>query len=106
MEKLRNDPFPYCHLYHVELGNSHGKSWIFYTLHCDYPQPMDKRNLNEIHRRIGWSSTPLKIFKIKLIKKDYNGQSQEHKRIKLHKETSQKATWNSLKMSSLEDKKI
>jgi hypothetical protein len=106
VEKLKNDPFPYCHLYHVHVGNNHGKGWMFYPLHCDRPNPMHKDNISEIHRRLGWSSTPLKIFNIKAIKKDYNGQSQEQQHIKLHKEAAQKASRNSLKMQPFEIKKI
>ena len=106
MEKLKNDPFPYCHLYHVHIGNNHGRTWIFYPLHCDYPNPMDKRNISEIRRRIGWTSTPIEIFKIKLIKKDYNGQSQNQQRLKLHKEAAQKASRNSFKMPPLEIKRL
>jgi hypothetical protein len=106
VENLKNKPFPYCHLYHVHVGNTHGKTWIFYTLHCDYPNPTDKRNISEIHRRLGWTSTPLKIFNIKVIKKDYNGQTQNQQHIKLHKEAAQKASRNSLKMPPIKIKAL
>lgn len=72
MEKLRNDPYPYCHLYKLYVGSNHGKGWIPYVLHCDYPQPSDRRNIAEIKRRLGWSIQPLTIFKINVVKKDYN----------------------------------
>jgi hypothetical protein len=70
-ETLRNDPFPYCHLYNLLVGNDHGKDWMQYVLHCDYPQPSDRRNLSEIKRRMNWSIRPLTIFKINILKKDY-----------------------------------
>ena len=71
MEKLKNDPYPYCHLYNLFVGSNHGRGWIQYVLHCDYPQPSDKRNHAEIKRRLGWSLQPLTIFKINVVKKDY-----------------------------------
>ena len=74
---LRNDPFPYCHLYKLSVGTNHGRAEIPYVLHCDYPQPADKRNIAEIKRRLGWSITPLHIYKINVVKRNYYGSKQQ-----------------------------
>lgn len=71
MEKLRNDPFPYCHLYNLYIGSKHGHVWQPYVLHCDYPNPNDKRNIAELKRRMNWSVQPLHIYKVNILKKDY-----------------------------------
>jgi hypothetical protein len=71
VEKLRNDPFPYCHLYNLYVGSNRGRVWQPYVLHCDYPNPNDKRNIAELKRRMNWSVQPLHIYKVNILKKDY-----------------------------------
>ena len=71
MEKLRNDPYPYCHLYKVLIGYSAGRDWQQYVLHCDYPRPSDKRNTDELKRRLSWTLSRIHIYSIKVLKKDY-----------------------------------
>ena len=79
-EKLKNDPYPYCHQYNVLIGSIHGALWQQYVLHCDYPKPDDKRNIAEVKKRIGWSSRYLHIYKVLVLKKDYiNGNSKKAK---------------------------
>ena len=79
MEKLKNDPFPYCHLYNVLIGSIHGRLWQQYVLHCDYPRPEDRRNIAELKKRLGWSRH-LHIYKVNVLKKDYvNGNSKKTK---------------------------
>lgn len=75
--KLKSEPYPYCHLYKLYIGTNHGYAQIPYVLHCDYPKPTDKRNIAEIKRRLGWSITPVRIFKINVVKKDYKYGSQQ-----------------------------
>ena len=77
MEKLTNKPFPYCHLYKALVGTTHGRDWWPYVLHCDYPQPSDKRNISELKRRLNWSLTRLHIYKVNVIKKDYKYGTQQ-----------------------------
>lgn len=82
MVKLRNDPFPYCHLYNVLLGTIHGQKWQTYVLHCDYSRPEDKRNIAEVKHRLGWSRH-LHIYKVTVLKKDYvNGNCKKTKNTK------------------------
>jgi len=62
------DPYKYKHTYRIQLEKRLVRTSTLYPMHCDYPNPRDKRNIKELRRRILWSMDGCRIEHIQTTK--------------------------------------
>ena len=53
------EPYKYKHTYRIQLEKRQVRT--LYPMHCDYPNPRDKRNIKELRKRISWTMDGCRI---------------------------------------------